>query len=469
MIIFIICGLIIFHIWLHLANPYARWNFVKQPFSTKVEKNGVISYEQHFTPTILHSKFWDWIGYYRQGFLIIQNTFFGSRRSKYNTVSKIINDIHEQRFNPTKPYLISGDQFSVLYPRNLGVFYNSLLKKETAHSKKDWENRQCIYLQSTLLSIEGLSAGTIPKTTIIPIGPRSYTSTIVHPGDVGSDAVYGMLFALEQLLKNPTTKNAAEKILRDKKDKLIHTVNHYVKTVQSPFTKLVNPHLDLASARDGVTRDSSFYDNIVLWKTLQIANKLGIYKTSHKELQSMQRKIKKTFWNEKLGYYQNDINDNSFSGDWLLAYVIGFLSNKHKNERARTIRTIDYIRSTTIAEPLPLKYEDGIPRKAPFIIRLFVPNYGGNAIWSYWGAQYITLLTTMYKYTKDISYKTDAERYIRNYDKAITRDGGFAETFNPHGEFLTYPLYKSIRITGWVVQYEYARKKLESIVTKKRK
>ena len=463
--------LVLFHSWLHLANPYAGVNFIQQPYSTKLVGNDIV-YQQHHKTHIWSDPITDFIGYYRQGFLIVQNTLFGGHELPHTSASEIISDIHKVRFDPTKPYLISGDQFSVLYPRNLGVFYNQLLDPNTAHDSKDWENRQRIYLQSALFAIDGLSSGKTPKTTLVPISPKSVIATTVHPGDVASDAVYGTLYALDAMNSETKsqdgeyqiqTKLAVKNILADKDDELERMVVNYLTAVQDKQTGLVRSDIKLSSARDGVTRKSSFYDNVIYWKTLQLADKLGVYDTPKDTLDALHKKIHNTFWDEKLGYYKNDLYDDSFSSDFLIGYPTGFFDIKNDKDQQRAMKIIAYIRDNKIADPLPIKYQTGQPDNMPFIIRRVVPIYGGEAIWSYWGAQYITLLIDLCQETKSTNYCDEARKDINSYDKVIVRDGGFAETFNPDGTFLRMGPYKSIRITGWVVQFEHAVNKLKLI------
>src|SRR5688572_4155124 len=109
------------HLWFHITNPYSRVSIVKLPYSTSVV-GGRIVLSKNFNLRVHSSKFAQLLGYYKSGFLIIQNAYFGSRRAKSPNADGIIRDIHTLRFDPSKPYLISGDQFSVLYTRNLGVF-----------------------------------------------------------------------------------------------------------------------------------------------------------------------------------------------------------------------------------------------------------------------------------------------------------------------------------------------------------
>lgn len=469
-LIVVITLLVLFHLWLSLANPYAaRFSFVKQPYSTYV-KNGRIGYRQHFKLRVHSGRFFDLLGYYRSGFLIVQNTLIGGKRINLDSADSIIAEIHRQRFDPSKPYLISGDQFSVLYPRNLGVFYNQLLDPKTAHSQTDWENRQRIYLQSVLYAIDGLSDATIPKTTLVPMGRKIIVTTRVHPTSIASDATYGVLYALDKLLDDGhrvkeypiQTGQAAGRILAEKKIQLKHMVDVYLAAVQDEDTGMLKPHLHVSSARDGVIRDRSFYDTVILWKTMQLADKLGIRKTPAGVLKKMHKTIKQTYWDEKAGYYRDALNDDNFSSDWLIGYVTGFFDLKAAEDLERTRRIIKHIDSHKIDEPLPIRYQDGEVKNAPFFVRTFVPQYGSEAIWSYWGAQYITLLADMAAATGDKLYYHQAERHVRSYEKVIVRDGGFAETFDRNGNFLRIGPYKSIRITGWVVQFEHARARLKN-------
>lgn len=400
----------------------------------------------------------------------MQNTLVGGAPINKPSANGIISEIHRRRFDPNKPYLISGDQFSVLYPRNLGVFYNQLLDPNTAQSKTDWENRQRIYLQSVLFAIDGLSVGDTPKTTLVPVGPRTVASTTVHPGDIGSDAVYGTLFALDKMLSESKsvdskyqiqTNKSAKRILSERSEQLKHMVSSYVRNVRDPISGLVRTDIHLSSARDGASRKSSFYDNVVLWKTLSLANSLGLLPTSEKELTDLKNDIKSTFWNEQKGYYNNDQFDDGFSSDWLIGYVTDFFDLENAEDLERTKRSVKYVSENNLANPLPIKYQIGKPKDAPWVIRTFVPNYGGDAIWSYWGAEYMTLLVNLANKTNDDNHLKQVEEYRSAYDKAIVRDGGFAETYSPDGKFLQKGLYKSIRITGWVVQYEHAIDLLE--------
>jgi hypothetical protein len=466
----VVAVLIIFHFWLHITNPYAGWSIVQQPYTTSVNA-GKINAHKQFSLHVYSSPPAELLGYYKSGFLIVQNTFFGSRPSHSTSVDGIIQDIHRLRFDPSKPYLISGDQFSVLYPRNLGVFYNDILNPHTAHDKQDWENRQRIYLQSALYALDAFSAEKRLTTTIVPIAPHSVVLTEVHPGSVPSDSLYGILYALDALQDAPThsddtykleTVDAARTIIRDRRADLQLLLGRYLSQVQDPSTGLVKSGVHLASARDGVVRDRSFYDNVVLWKTLQLADKLDIQKAPDGQLEKMHDTILDLYWDDREGHFKDDMSTRTananYSSDWLLALPTGFLRADNPADREYLKRSIDFIRAQHIADPFPIKYQAATDaQQAPWAVRTFVPNYGSDAIWSYWGAQYMTLLGQLAHDVPGAGYQQELQRDIEIYSDKIRTYRGFPETFTPDGRFLQTLVYKSIRQTGWVVQFESAR------------
>ncbi len=460
--------LITFHAWLHFTNPYAHFSIVQQPYTTQV-KHGEITVEKQFGLHVLDDSFSRNLGYYKGGFLIVQNTYFGSYKAPSTAADGIIRDIHQLRFDPSKPYLISGDQFSVFYPRNLGVFYNSLLDPHTAHSQQDWENKQRIYLQSALYAVDAFSTAGDLTTTLAPLGPRTVALTEVHPGSVPSDTLYGIFYALNAL-QNPShygndapyklqTAATTKRAVAERRADLRKLLDIYLAQVRDPHTGLVRAGLDLASARDGVVRDRSFYDNLVLWKTLSLARDLGINTIAEHDLAAMRDRLIHLYWDDTEGHFRDDLSTKpahtNYSSDWLLALPTGFLDPNNPADQKYLTRSIAFIRQQGIDKPFPIKYKaSGQAVDAPWAVKTFVPNYGGDAIWSYWGAQYITLLAQLSPL--DPSYLADARHYRDIYRQKIEQYHGFPETFDAQGDFLQNFVYKSIRQTGWVVQFEQA-------------
>ncbi len=471
----IVAVIVIFHIWLHITNPYAGWNVVKQPYTTSVI-NGKITVQKNFTLTAYDSVVAQALGYYKSGFLIVQNTYFGSRQVPSSNPEKIVEAIHKLRFDPSKPYLISGDQFSVLYPRNLGVFYNSLLDPATAHNQTDWENRQRIYLQSALYALDAFSQKNTLTTTVVPTGPQAVALTEVHPGSVPSDTLYGILYALDGLARSSPadapykiqTVETVQDLLKERRGDLQKLLTIYLQQVQDPTTGLVKKDAHLAAARDGVTRESSFYDNVILWKTLKLANDLGVQPRSESELENMRHQILTNYWDDVEGHFKDDLRDHparaNYSSDWLIALPTGFLSPQHGKDLPYLEKSIDFIRREGVAKPFPIKYQAALSAKdVPWAVKTFVPNYGGDAIWSYWGAQYMTLLADLSSQNNTQNYAQEAKDAIKIYKEKMSETHGFPETFTANGDFLQNSVYKSIRQTGWVVQFETAEQKVNKL------
>jgi hypothetical protein len=72
-----IIAIILCHVWLHVTNPYAQLNFVQQPYVTEVNGN-TISAKKQFDLHVASGPFAEALGYYKSGFLIVQNAWFGS-------------------------------------------------------------------------------------------------------------------------------------------------------------------------------------------------------------------------------------------------------------------------------------------------------------------------------------------------------------------------------------------------------
>jgi|GEM_PF-263713 len=456
--------LVVFHVYLSLTNPYAAVSIVRQPYTTSIEADGSIKLHKQFDLRVYDNPLADSLGYYKSGFLIAQNTFFGGKAVPGDSVDSITDAIHDKRFDPTKPYLISGDQFSVLYMRNLGVFYNSLLNPNTARSQDDWQNRQRIYLQSAMYTLDALSKSHSIKTTIVPIGRQTVAMTSVHPGSTGSDTVYGLFYAL-QALATPVessdgkyrlqTTAAARHIISSRQNDLRNIYERYLGMVSNGDT--VKASIDLASARDGAQRQQSFYDSLVLWKTRQLAAQLGISNESPQSLETSRQRIAALYWSPTTGCLRDSLKQaNSYSSDWLLAIPTGFFNSQRDYDKL--VGCVAYIQKQALAEPLPIQYTRD-QTQAPWAVRTFAPGYGSNVIWSYWGAEYINLLANLQKTKPENNqhFGRLASNYANRWDQKMLETHGFPETLDPKGNFMQTTFYKSIRSTGWVVQFEQAK------------
>ncbi len=463
------------NIYVYLTNPFNNFTIIENPFMTTVENNEIILHKNFSLHTGINI-FQEIFAYYKAGTHIFADVYLGGYPARSNSVKDTITDIHTLRFDPSKPYLISGDQFSVLYPRNLGIFYHATLDPRTALNKTDWLNRERIYLQTVAYALDAFSNAHQLTTTIVPIGIHSVTPINIYA--YPSDSLYGILYGLfimqdEEYLKNLysaeskntyalNTKEGDRYLLYTYKDELRLLLQKYISTVYDPTTRLVRKDIHLSSARDAVIRSSSFYDNVILWKTLQLASTLGIQYYSPQYLQQLKQRIITTFWNPTEGYFQDDIKNTSYSSDWLIVLSTGFLTVNNPEEKVYFEKSVTYIINNNLDIPFGLKYQNTQTANQFGMVKFFAPFYGTDAIWSYWGTEYAKLLLLLYRNTSNKTYLTHAEQTLHAYTKNILIYKGFPEVYTSQGKFLETPFYKSIRQTGWVIDYEEAMLMLQS-------
>ncbi len=444
----------------------------------------------HKNPIYLHDNIvFNTLGLLKSTWHIAANNMLGGGpKSKQDTLDGIIKDIHRLRFNPQEPYLISGDHFSVFYPRSLGIFYHTILDSRTALSEEDWKNRQKIYAQSLLYMLEVYKQSSRLSTTITPIGPKSVTLNNFF--DPPSDTMYSILYALkslqtaEELFRiyhipeyrsrfSLSTGKISKNALRSYNDSIKRHLHQYITDVFDKNTGLVRTDKSFSGKKDSVIRYSSFYDNVILWKTLFLAQELGIDTEHDIPVDELKKRILSTFWLSDEGYFLEDLSEEGiknkhYSSDWLIAFMTGFISPTNDHEREYFTKSIEFIKQKGLDKPFALKYQpDEQKSKLHWPLKLFAPAYGTQAIWSHWGMEYTKLLITLYQQTCDASYLEEAEQHIGAYKQNILSSKGYPEVYSSDGRMFSNLFYKSIRKTGWVVTFEQANLMLEE--TKKHK
>lgn len=460
---------------IYLTNPFVRVTIVRSPYTTTYSQD-TITLDKQFDLRVKKGPFIHAFGFIKSGVHIIANVYFGSRKSIHSDSASIIEEIYETRFNPRFPYLISGDHFSVLYPRSLGVFYLSALDPRIPASDIQWIAREKIILQTTAYVLDVFHQNGEPCTTIVPIGPRSVTCINVY--SYPSDAVYSLLYGLRSLqtiedimkvypsdqIPQRTLHTAEESrmLVKTHKKELQNLITHYRNTVYSPQTGLIRKDIHLSGAKDIIRRESAFYDNVIYWKTLKLAQDLDIIDIPQNELDSLKKRILDTYWYEKGGYFLEDLStdglaEHYYSSDWLVVLFTGFLDPANPAEQPYFEKSIAYIRAQKLDEPFGLKYQqDNRAARAFWPVRFFLRSYGGTAIWSFWGTEYTKLLILMYRDTGDNTYLNIAGQQLVAYERNIVRYKGFPEVYNQNGKFLSNLFYKSVRQTGWVINYDQA-------------
>lgn len=477
-LIFVILGISVFS---YLTNPFTTFSVIKDPFKAVTMQGDQFVLHESTDIFVFQNVFMRGLAFAKAGWHIVNGRFIGGPKAKKDNEPQIIEQIHQLRFNPNKTFLISGDHFSVLYPRSLGIFYNSALDKRTVLSSKDWQNRQLIYLKTTAYALKVYSKIDHLSTTIVPISPQSVAPIDIYSPP--SDTLYSLLYALrnmqdQQLIEQlypyrgsdetsalpVQTKLMADQLLEQHRAKLQSYVEEYVQRVYDPKTRLVRKEIYLSGAKDiARKRESSFYDNVVFWKTIALAQELDLIPKDQAFLDRLKQTIISTFWDDQMGIFLEDLSDESkqnhaYSSDWLIVQMTGFLDPSNPEELPYLKRCVSYIQANKIDQPFGVKYEsDESKTKLASLPKIFAPQYGTTAIWSSWGQEYTKLLIRLSQVTHDKRYLEQAKQQLDSYRNNIVRFRGYPEVYDSHGNFFRQTFYKSVRQTGWVVSYEQAK------------
>jgi hypothetical protein len=394
--------------------------------------------------------------------------------------NEIIKQIHTIRFNKNNPYIITGGHFSQLFVRNLGIFYNALLDPRIPCSDEDWLLRQEIGLKTVALDLEIFLQAKKDYTTIIPLQNNFYTCLNLYARP--SDSLFAIVYTLNALSDNTfiekifpakglekkrlQTQNASEKLLQIYKPAVKKLLQSYIRELIDPNTGLIKTDLLLASARDGIKRRSSFYDNVIAWATIRLANKLDLYDIAETELATWKQLIMQTFWNATEGIFIDDLSEDSkklnlFSADSFIILSSGFLTVTNKKEFPYLKQMVCYVKKNKLDSPFPLHYSAiDQPNNLYRPVKYFAPSYMGTSIWSHWGMEYIKTLIILSQFGNE--FGKDAKKHLESYKKNIVHYGGYPEVYAKNGEILKTRLYRSVLHNGWVINYEQTKMLLEA-------
>ncbi len=470
-------GVIIFS---YATNPFNRKNLIKDPHRINIDPDGSIKLEYKHKLRVRSPRFFSVLATLKSGYHIVSNTLSKAIKTNGNTINTIIDEIHSVRFNPQNPFIISGDHFSVLYPRSLGIFYHTLLDGRTAIDQTDWTNRQSIYMKTLAYALQTYSKSKNLSTTIVPVGPLAVTLVNIYA--YPSDTLFSLLYALKTLTDDTEIKNlypftsknnynlqtraSGLELLNSYRSDLRRHYSEYQKKIIDTDTGLIKKSLLLSSTKDMAKRQSAFYDNVVYWRTTQLAQDLGIIDADKTYLDELKQKIIKTYWNDRLGIFNEDLSstdDTAYSSDWLIACQTGFLSPANISDRTYLTRSADYISNNNINKPFGLKYHsDSRKKQLHWPVRLFAPKYGSTVIWSHWGMEYIKLLIRLAVDTGKDKYFQIASSQLDSYERAIINHRAYPEVYGENGLPYKQGFYRSVMRTGWIVNYEQAKTMYQS-------
>lgn len=466
----------------YLTNPFSRYTLVRRHYRAEMVDGTMRAIDENEQLIVNQTIPFRIFAVLKNGVHIMSSRWHKSPASKATDVRGIIEDIYDLRFNPGKLLLTSGDHFSALFVRNLGVFYYPTLDRSIPATEHRWHDRQIVYLQTLAYALGVFAKQKTLATTIVPTG--RHRATCVNFYAYPSDTLYGMLYALSALLGEQSaqpvrygkahqpldTHDAARLLLETYGQSLSDHYMRYRTKVFDSKTGLVSERVTVSGAKDITKRTSAFYDNVIFWKTTELAMTLGLTKHDKRFLRELKRRIITTFWLEDEGYFLEDLSEEGkankyYSSDWLIVLATGFLSPDNLEERRYFERSVAYIRHMKIDRPFAIKYQHETRAHRQFIaVRLAVASYGGDSIWSFWGMEYIKAQLLLYRATSKVEYLKEADYHIAKYESAMLRDEGFPEVYDASGSLLETPFYRSVRQTGWVIGFEQVLELRKSVV-----
>lgn len=460
------------------TDPYWTQTRISAPFQTEVTADGQIKFVKTEKPSLETSQFGRLKALFATGVRIPLYSLLLKEEPLAGDEDAIITEIHKRRFDPSKPYVITGSHYSDLYMRNMGVFFNALLDPRLPTSQEDWQNRQRIALQTIAYDLAFLETNEGQAvTTIAPLPDNKFVGLNIYKEP--SDSLFGVLYSLRALQDenfvtnrfplsatasaSPSaqpliTKTATTQLLNDNRETLTKSLNHYLATVIDPATSLVRRDIHISSARDGIKRESSFYDNVIAWATVQLADELQVPHSPTPEREAWKQKIITTYWDENVGIFRNDLatTETIFSADSLIVTSTGFLDLNYEPDRVKLERTLTYIRQNQLNQPFPLRYSrSNDTNDAHLTVKYLAPSYMGDGIWSHWGMEFIKALLLTARPQND--HAALAAQHLEKYRQNIEKFGGYPELYDSRGEMFHSTLVRGVLHTGWVVNYEQAK------------
>jgi hypothetical protein len=457
-----------------LTDPYSPFSTVQSPYQTEITHSGNIELVEKFAPNFDESIFAHTTAYFRAGTRIGLYRWIGEPKISGDH-QQILNGIHQRRFQATKPYVITGAHYSDLYVRNLGIFYNELLTPLPDHTAQDWQARQRIALQTVALDLAYLRSTKKLVTTVVPLGGRRFTGVNIYAEP--SDSLHAVLFTLDRLLSPESdTVDTTKRLVEEHRASLQAEVKRYITTVIDPETLMVKENIHLSSARDGVQRKGAFYDTVIAWKTLRLAQKLGVIEESSwpselskvLDTQAWKERIIARYWQPEAGIFANDLYDTEFSADSLIVLSAGFLNPLHSADRRKLERVVTFIQEHKLDQPFPLRYSRSTQQNELHLaVRLFAPAYMGESIWSHWGIEYIKTLLALSQSSQEdhCVYLEQAQTHLNSYHQNIEQFGGYPELYDGQGQAFKTVAVRGVLHTGWVVNYEAAHNTAEKYLS----
>jgi hypothetical protein len=350
----------------------------------------------------------------------IKRRLFGTE--KYNgNAEEICRQIVKKCWNGSY-FLTSAGHFCEFYCRDFGWCAESLIK--LGYEKE---------VEKTLdyaLGIFSKKGGI--KTTITPYD---------EPIDIYhySPDSLGFILRTISLLKN---KKIAEKY----KEFLNSEIKKFHDFVIDSKTGLVRKDRQFSSMKDYSKRQSSCYDNVMVWVVHDSLNKIKILDSPFKKY-DFKNLVKENFWNGK--YFLDDLSGKDYvSGDSnVFPFWTGMFDDKKMINTA-----IEAIQREGLDMPLPLSYTSQKVKTKRLFHGFVVANYEQSTIWAHIGPLLIEVIAKI--------DKQKAREYLLKYKETIERYGNYLELFERNLTPYRTPFYYSDESMLWAANYLALSKKL---------
>lgn len=481
-LIYALSGILSFYIYALLSNPQRTFfSLTKRNYTNYKFFNLRLRRFESGRPRNL-PKILFFIPLLREAILILLRRNNSQNNNQLN-YDQIYTKICKKRFNPRYPYLTSGDHFSSFYPRNLGFFYSRALNFDTVNNLTDYQNRIAIYLNSLDFALDFYN-GVKLTTTIVPVFRSVFYASNIYKSPI--DTLCSLLLSFDYLINpddNFVSMNSEENYKqaqnqgRVEAQKLLeeYELDLYEKTLDllselDISTALLNSKKSYSGIRDGVIRYTCFYDNVCLWKTIELALKLEIITRHELDIFEKPENLKLNILNHFVenNTILNELNpqekDNNYSADWLVAFSLGFLSCDNQSELELMENTLTTFKLKGLIHPLGIQYSKKNPTNTFWLVKVFAPDYMGKTIWSHWSVELGHLMLAIYQKTQNLEYKEYADNLINITTLKILETGGYPELYDLKYSFYKNKFYSSIIQTGWMVNFEHLRQVNNAVI-----
>lgn len=170
----------LFALAVYLTNPFNRFTYVRRTYRSAMKAGVLEAIDENHKLRIRQDIGYRIFAIMKNGAHILNTRWIKSPASSATDIEGIIDDIYGLRFDPNRLLLTSGDHFSALFVRNLGVFYYPTLDTHLPAPESRWHDRQMVYIQTLAYALGVFAKQKVLTTTIVPTGRYDATCVDFH-------------------------------------------------------------------------------------------------------------------------------------------------------------------------------------------------------------------------------------------------------------------------------------------------